>query len=215
MSSHRAHTLPRFATSLLVLSLACGPAETESTDTVIPATPAASASVEDTLVTRARPDLELAFANFDPATLKVAGTAVRLTGTCGSEGGAQRGIIPATIRLVGLEPHNPGVLSRIQVVSVAEFAPVGDEDVCNADTIQVTPKLDTLELNLAFFWNPAEGDDPAEWYTDATMSLPGSYRGSYAFFPAAELPERVMQLPTGTTIPKLRARIDSIRTIRR
>jgi hypothetical protein len=139
---------------------------------------------------------------------------VRLTGTCGSEGGAQRGVVPASIRLMGLEPHNPGVLSRLQVVSVADIAPVGDEDACNADTVLVTPRIDTLELNLAFFWNPAEGGDPAEWYTDATMSVPGDNKMSYAFFPAADDQERVMRFPAGTTMSQLRARIDSIRAAR-
>jgi hypothetical protein len=200
----------------VALALACGKTDGTVSDTAAPAAVQPSAST-DTAVVRARPDLERAFASFDPATLNVADAPVRLGGTCGSEGGAEKGIVPATIRMLDLQPHNPGVLTRLEVVSVADVTPVGGDDVCNVDTLRVTPRIDTLELHLALFWNPVDGTDHterAEWYTDATAWIEDERKTSVALVGVGESTV-ARRLPPGATMQQLRARIDSIRAARR
>ena len=105
----------------------------------------------------------------------------------------------------------------MELVTVADVSPVGEDGVCQADTVRVVPMLRTAVYTMSFFGNPAAGDSThrSPYGLDFSVNMiPDSTESRYSLF-GLDTADRKFKLPSGVTIETLRARIDSIRSARK
>ena len=168
-------------------------------------------------VAKARPAIEHGVQGFDPVTLDAVDAPFTLSGSCGGEETILSGRIPAAGRLLSLDARNPGVTAVVELVTVADVFPTGDDDVCQSERVRVVPKLRTLAYRMSFFGNPDAADSTLRGPYGLDMSVVHSdsaeYMTTFALF-GLDTTRRKFELPPGATVEALRARIDSVRTAR-
>ena len=165
-------------------------------------------------VAKGRPAIERGVQSFDPATLSAPDVPFTLDGTCGGEETVASARVPAVGRLVSLDARHPGLAAVVELMTVADVFPVGEDDVCRADTVRVVPILRTVMYRMSFFGNPAASDSTLRSPYGLDMSvnmIADTTESVYSLF-GLDTTDRKFKLPPGVTIETLRARIDSIRS---
>ncbi|HJQ19234.1 MAG TPA: hypothetical protein VJ867_02725 [Gemmatimonadaceae bacterium] len=166
---------------------------------------------------RARGPIERGVQTFDPVTLTTPDSAGVSLFTCGGEETVTAGIIPAWAHADSILVRNPGVVSYLEVVSVADLEPT-DELMCTGKPMIVTPRVATRRYRLDFFWSNAtypSTDGRGAWRPDMTASRIGGDPSTPEYVAVLGLQDSAeFRLPAGVTIVSLRKQIDSVRAAR-
>jgi hypothetical protein len=156
------------------------------------------AQADSALADSMRTLLGAAFDGLDPATLAVPDSVVEFH-FCSDEGAPDKVVVPATIRLLSLVASGRQLETRLEIVSVAHF----DSSICNDDfdSIPMIPGIATDTVNASLY------------RSDHRWVISGFSQSLMVIALESDKPRVTVEPPP--TIGQLRARIDSIRSVRR